>query len=80
MKTLEQHVPTPRSCLDCEHCHISEGCPGYSEVTPGYDMAWGCGKDHWDLDNHNHSKKSIRAMFATARACKDFTPDKRNNT
>lgn len=62
-------------CVFCKHWRLSPGCPGYSEVTPGYDAEIGCDKDHWKEDSLNDfaNEEEFRGAILRANSCKDFT-------
>ena len=64
-----------RNCLYCAHCYLSEGSPGYSEMTPSSPMRLECLKGFWDLDKDNVSKKSLAEMLEMAGDCREFQKD-----
>lgn len=67
-----------KTCLDCEHCYVSPGDPGYSEYTPGFDADMYCGKSHWKYDAYNDGRKELRDKFYMALTCPDFVPVQEN--
>lgn len=75
-----------RACYSCKHFDFTAGEPGYSEMTPGSDCSFDCGKSHWDYRIGDgfyllgpRGKRldpiSIREMFEMAETCRDYTPE-----
>ena len=65
-----------RICWECQHIYFSNGSPGYSHYTPGYDMELSCSKGHWEFDNHHDSLSDFRTFLTMAQNCPDFKPHK----
>lgn len=72
MSDLET-VSVPRICLFCRYFYLSPNYPGYSELTPGSDMAVYCiaSTGHWDLANANDTNDA-RKMMLMAQTCPDY--------
>ncbi len=55
-------------CLFCRHFYLSPWHPGYSERTPGGDMAIYCNLEKWDFGDAD-SAKDARSMMLMAENC-----------
>ena len=64
-----------KDCFGCKHCHLTNAEPGYSELTPGGPMYFRCVRNHWDFDEHIHSKKGLSTMISKAKDCPDYEID-----
>jgi hypothetical protein len=64
-----------RICLECIHLYYWTGCPGYSELTPGYDAEIRCTKQYWEVDWTRDEKQDLRGKLRMAVTCKDYEPD-----
>lgn len=62
-------------CIFCKHFWFSEGSPGYSELTPGYEANIDCHKRHFDLRLIDMSESDFRRTLLLARTCADYVPD-----
>lgn len=65
-----------RICLECAHCYVYPGQPGYSEWTPpeGADIL--CNKRHdLGMGNYEGNKKTLLAGILQAGTCPDFEAD-----
>jgi hypothetical protein len=64
------------ACLDCRHCYIDFGEPGYSEYTPASPGDWMCRRGVWDVDSHvssiNNSRRDFAALLDKGRTCPQF--------
>ena len=65
---------TEMICVFCEHLYFSEGCGGYSEYTPGYDVSMGCRKGKWSIDFFDLSTDEYRETMLTAETCGEYFP------
>lgn len=63
-----------RICWECRHISFSEGSPGYSEYTPGYEFSLSCNKDIWSFDQYSDGLKQFREKLQIAATCKKFEP------
>ena len=72
MPLLAEPVPN-RLCWECPHIDFSPGSPGYSDMTPGYDMSLDCGKGYWKFDPHGELT-GLREGLTSAERCADFSP------
>lgn len=61
-----------RLCWYCQYFYYSNADPGYSEVTPGWELSMSCNKNHWTFDAYSTSQKEFADMIQTAKKCKDF--------
>ncbi len=59
-------------CWWCVHFNYQEGFPGYSDLTPGYEMSMSCRKGHWDFDAYKTSQDEFGDMLGSATTCPDF--------
>lgn len=61
-----------KMCWWCKHFNYSEGSPGYSDMTPGYDVDMGCNLGKWLFDSTNTSAQELRNYLYHAVDCSDF--------
>lgn len=59
------------ACYDCHWFTFNPGHPGYSEVTPGSDMNFGCYKGIWD-GSELSSEADFATKIVTATNCDEF--------
>jgi len=71
-KKILPAVEPPRSCLDCQHCHLDGGHPGYSEMTPSSPMSWLCTKGWWEMERFDLDAGVVRNTIFVAPKCPDF--------
>lgn len=63
-----------RICLECKHCYVDGGSPGYSEYTPGEGITFECTKGH-DIGTksiYDLSRKGLLVGIQRAHRCGDF--------
>lgn len=65
-----------RLCLWCEHCYLSMGTPGYSELTPGDEMEMECQKGHFKFQRYG-LESEYRKILLTAIKCPDYKLNER---
>lgn len=61
-----------RICWLCEYIYFSNGSPGYSDMTPGYDATLSCTKDYWEVNFFDDSLEEFRKKITSAERCADF--------
>jgi hypothetical protein len=70
-----REFPIPgRICWLCQHVYFSQGSPGYSDLTPGYDFELSCGKQFWEFDSHMDGLDEFREKLESAERCAAFEP------
>lgn len=61
-----------RLCLFCTNFRWSEGCHGWSELTPGYDASIECSKYVWDVYLNDMDTETFRKLMLTAQTCEHY--------
>lgn len=67
-----------RCCWECKKISFirgTEGCPAYSEVTPGYEGTQPellCEEGHWSVEFTEDTQEQFRQKIMSAETCSDF--------
>jgi hypothetical protein len=61
-----------KACWWCKYFEYRMGDDGYSEYTPGYNLAMECRKNHWTFDANMTSQSEFGENMQKAENCKDF--------
>lgn len=59
-------------CLFCKYFYLDPGHPGYSDITPGWDMVMQCSKGHWKFTQFETTTEEYRKMLLKADKCNHF--------
>jgi hypothetical protein len=63
-----------KTCILCLHCYYRPGERGYSEYTPGWDAAMGCGLYLWELDFLDDTEADFGRKMTSAETCPQYDP------
>jgi hypothetical protein len=69
---------TGRICLECEHCYVYGGSPGYSDLTPAWPFEFSCQKKHpFKFGDEHNDKQTLIDDIRQAETCPDFKEEEK---